>query len=139
MNTNLLQTELPLVPPKRRPIPLDEQTLFAKPSFLAALRYVIQCGNFEYEKECYQALGIDAGNWSRIMNGSASFPQDKEDSLEELCGNIGLTLWRANRKGYKLIPLEDAKDKEIARQRARAEEAEMKYQAAIEFMRRIKE
>jgi hypothetical protein len=138
MDTNNLQAQLPLVPAKRRPIPLDEQTLHAKPTFLSALRYVIQCGNFEYEKELYQTLGIDAGNWSRIMNGSASFPQDKEDDLQQLCGNDGLVRWRANRGGYRLEPLQDAKDKEIAEWKSRALEAEKRYELAVEIMQWIK-
>ncbi len=114
MTTKDLQAELPLVPSsKREPTPLHLPTLFAKQTFRGALEYVIQCGNFEYEKEVYQSLGIDAGNWTRIMNGSASFPQDKEDHLHVLCGNDGLLLWRARRKGFALVPLEDAKDKAI--------------------------
>lgn len=106
------QSEFSLAAPSRKPLMLDLQNLYAKPTFLAALKYVIQCGNFEYEKEVYQSLGIDAGNWTRIMNGSASFPQDKEEQLQELCGNHGLVIWRAFRIGKGLHDLEDAKDKE---------------------------
>lgn len=101
MTTNNLQAELPGFSTKRIPQPLDERTLYAKKTFLGALKYVIQCGNFEYDKEVYQPLGIDAGNWTRIMNGSASFPQDKEEELQDLCGNNGLVLWRAFRRGFR--------------------------------------
>jgi hypothetical protein len=114
MTTNNLQAELPLGPKKREPLPLDLQVLYSKTSFLGALKYVIQCGNFEYEKELYKDLNIDAGNWTRIMNGSASFPQDKEEQLQELCGNDGLVRWRAYRCGKGVYDLQKAKDKRIA-------------------------
>lgn len=114
MATKDLPTQLPLVPATNRvPQPLHLPTLYSKTTFRGALEYVIQCGNFEYEKEIYQSLGIDAGNWTRIMNGSASFPQDKEDALHALCGNNGLLIWRANKQGLGLVELEDAKDKQI--------------------------
>lgn len=114
MRTNSLQAELPLGPKKREPVPLDLQVLYTKTTFLGALKYVIQCGNFEYEKELYKALGIDAGNWTRVMNGSASFPQEKEEVLQEICGNDGLVRWRAYRAGKGIYDLQEAKDKEIA-------------------------
>lgn len=130
MTTKNLQTELPLVPSSNRvPQPLHLPTLFSKQTFRGALEYVIQCGNFEYEKEIYQSLGIDAGNWTRIMNGSASFPQDKEDHLHALCGNNGLLLWRANKQGMGLVSLEDAKDKEI--RMLREENTELKKELEI--------
>lgn len=114
MATKELPTQLPLVPASNRvPQPLHLPTLFSKTTFRGALEYVIQCGNFEYEKEVYQSLGIDAGNWTRIMNGSASFPQDKEEALHALCGNNGLLVWRAHRLGLGLVELEDGKDKQI--------------------------
>lgn len=99
---------------KRTPLPLDVSTLQSKPTFLAALKYVIQCGNFAREKELFQELGIDKGNWSRMMSGDASFPQDKEELLQELCGNDGLVIWRAYRKGKGVYDLQEAKDKRIA-------------------------
>lgn len=139
MTTNNLQAELPGIGTgQRRPQPLDIQTLCNKRTFLAALKYVIQCGNFEYDKELYQPLGIDAGNWTRIMNGSASFPQDKEDQLQELCGNIGLTIWRAQRHGFKLEPLQDAKDKRIAELEAQNAELRREMEIVSKWIKQIR-
>lgn len=114
MNTNNFQAELPLgtKPKDRQPVDLD--VVYRQPTFLAALKLCIHLGGFEYDKQIYQALGIDAGNWSRIMNGSASFPQDKEDELQDMCGNEVLVIWRAYRRGKGLIELRDAKDRRIA-------------------------
>lgn len=134
MTTNNLQAELPgMEGAQRRPQPLDIQTLCNKRTFLAALKYVIQCGNFDYDKQIYQPLGIDPGNWTRIMNGSASFPQDKEDELQELCGNIGLAIWRAYRKGFRLEPLQDSKDKLIAELQAKNAELLNEIQTLIKY------
>lgn len=115
MTTKDLQAQKPLKR-KNKPLPLDLSTLYSKSTFLGALKYVIQCGNFEKEKEIYQdpSMDIDGGNWSRIMNGRASFPQDKEEQLQEMCGNQGLVLWRAHRAGKGVYDLQEAKEKRIA-------------------------
>jgi hypothetical protein len=114
IKTNVLQVELPLGPPRRVPHQLDLNILYSKTTFLGALQYVVQCGNFENDKQVRSQLGIDAGNWSRMMNGDASFPQDKEEELQSLCGNQGLVLWRAYRAGKGVYDLQEAKDKRIS-------------------------
>jgi len=125
-NTNNLsaQFELPIGPKKRTPRPLDLDVLYSKATFAGALQYVVECGNFEKAKQCFQALGIDAGNWTRMLDGEASFPQEKEDLLHELCGNDGLLLWRAHRKGKGLYDLQEAKDREIATLKSRVVQLE---------------
>jgi hypothetical protein len=117
---------------KRAPRPLDLQVLYSKTTFAGALQYVVECGNFEKAKECYQTLGIDAGNWSRMLDGEASFPQEKEDQLHELCGNQGLLLWRAHRAGKGVYDLQEAKDREIAALKAERDQ----LKADIETLRR---
>lgn len=109
------QGELPLGEVKRRvPRPLDLSILYSRTTFHGALLYVIECGNFEKDKQLYQPLGIDAGNWTRIKQGEMSFPQEKEEALQALCGNDGLVLWRAHRAGKGVYDLQEAKDKRIA-------------------------
>lgn len=108
------QFELAIGDKKRVPRPLDLDVLYSKTTFAGALQYVVECGNFEKAKQCFQPLGIDAGNWTRMMDGEASFPQEKEDQLHELCGNEGLLLWRAYRRGKGLYDLQEAKEKRIA-------------------------
>lgn len=134
MTTNNLQAELPGIEAQRRvPIPLDLRTLYGKTTYHAALRYVVQCGNFEYDKELYRQLRIDAGNWTRIINGDAALPYEKERKLQELCGNNGLLLWRAYQEGKGVHDLEDAKDRIIREQREENE----KLRSEVETLYRV--
>lgn len=113
METKKLQAELPLgSTPKRMEV--DPAVIQRQPSLLAAIKLCVQYGGFAYEKEVYQSLDIDAGNWSRMMNGSAAFPPDKLIPLMDLCGNEAPLQWLAFRRGYRLDPLQDVKDKRIA-------------------------
>jgi len=114
MKTNFLQAELPLGPKKRVPHPLDLKTLYAKTTYKAALNYVVQCGNFEDYKEICDALDLDAGNWTRILKGDAALSPEREEILEKLCGNEGLMLWRAHKRGKGVYDLQEFKDKRIA-------------------------
>ncbi len=95
-------------------MPLDEKTLFAKPTYKAAFLYVLSLANVQYDKEIYEELGIDAGNWTRVKNGTVPLSFEQERRLEQFCGNDGLTKWRAYRAGKGVYDLQEAKDKRIS-------------------------
>lgn len=142
MNTNNLyssQAELPLGggTARRRPIPLDIPTLLAKPTYIKALDYVIQCGNFDHDKEIYIPLGIDPGNWTRIRKGEAALSYERESQIEDLCGNIGLTIWRAFRRGKGLHDLQDAKDALIEQQTKRIGELETEIRIGKQWLKEM--
>lgn len=129
METKNLQAELPLgSKPKRMEV--DPAVIRRQASMLAAIKLCVQYGGFAYEKEVYQSLDIDAGNWSRMMNGSAAFPPDKLIPLMDLCGNEAPLQWIAFKRGYQLQPLQDEKDKLIAELRERL----TKQEAVLEWM-----
>lgn len=131
--TKDLQAEFPLGPRKRITRPLDLNVLYSKTTFAGALQYVVECGNFEKAKECYGELGIDAGNWTRMLDGEASFPQEKEERLHELCENQGLFLWRAFRYGKGVYDLQEAKDKEIADLKAENKKLKDEIETLIKY------
>lgn len=132
------QHQLPLCAPQRRPIPIDMPTLLGKPTYEKALEYVVVCGNFGNESELHMQLGYNAGNWTRIRQGKFALPWKKERLLEELCGNKGLTIWRAFQWGLGVHELQDTKDKRIAQLEA-ALAQEQKDRATIEeFVRRTR-
>ena len=108
MGTNNLQAELPFNGNHRSPKRLDVEptVIYRQPTSLAAIKLCIQYGGFEYEKQVYQPLEIDAGNWSRMMNGSAAFPPDKLIPLMDLCGNEIPLQWFAFKRGYKLVAMQ---------------------------------
>lgn len=114
MRTKDLQADLFADSARRQPLPLDQKTLLSKPTYSAAFMYVLSLGNFEYEKQVYEDLGIDAGNWTRLKQGKLNLSFEQEKKFEELCGNSGLTIWRAFRAGKGVYDLQEAKDKRIA-------------------------
>jgi hypothetical protein len=123
------QAEFPLGSPKRQTRPLDLNILYSKTTFAGALQYVYECGNFEVDKQCYDPLGIDSGNFSKMLSGKASFPQDKEEQFQDLCGNQGLVLWRAFRAGKGVYDLQGALEKENATLKLRVAELERDIEA----------
>jgi len=111
---NLLAGQIPLFgqPGTAQDAP-DVSIIEKQQTLHAAIKLCIQYAGFGYDKEIYKPLGIDAGNWTRIMNGDASFPENKLLRLMELCGNEIPLQWLASKRGYRLLPCEDAKDKRI--------------------------
>lgn len=117
------QEELPL---RRRLVtsPVSPQVVQAQPSFRAALRLAANASGLE-EKEIYLPLKIDAGHWTRIMNGDANFPDDKIEAFMDLVENEIPLEWLAFRRGKGLHMLEGEAERllRIEREaRARAEE-----------------
>jgi hypothetical protein len=135
--TQSAQRELPLCPPRRRPIPLDIPTIQGKPNYEKALEYVITCGNFENEKELYMQLGINSGNWTKVKQGKYALPWRTEKRLEELCGNNGLTIWRAFQWGCELRELKSTQEKRIADLEAAIAERDKHIAIITEFAARI--
>jgi len=101
--------------------PMGEHAVFAdipddlvarQPCMTAAVNLCITASGLE-DKEIYLTLKIDPGHWTRIRQGNAHFPIDKLDELQTLCGNEIVLRWQNLRRGYRAVPIEDAKDKRI--------------------------
>lgn len=116
------QGELPL---KRRVVtsPVSPEVVKAQPSFRAAIRLAANASGME-EKEIYVPLKIDAGYWTRIMNGDANFPDDKLEQFMDLVENEIPLEWLAFRRGKGLVMLESEAQKQLRVAEARAEQAE---------------
>lgn len=98
--------------------PVSPEVVQAQPSFRAALRLAANACGLE-EKEIYVPLKIDAGHWTRIMNGDANFPDDKIEQFMDLVENEIPLEWLAFRRGKGLHMLET----EAARQLRIAQDA----------------
>lgn len=85
--------------------PVSPEVVQAQPSFRAALRLAANACGLE-EKEIYVPLKIDAGHWTRIMNGDANFPDDKIEQFMDLVENEIPLEWLAWRRGKGLHMLE---------------------------------
>lgn len=85
------------------------------PTMTEALRYAVRTSGLS-DKLVYLELGIDAGNWSRIMSGQSSFPHEKFIQLMKICRTDFPLAWLAKQCGYELkvsqVSLEDQLCKE---------------------------
>ena len=113
--------------PKTQASPVDIAYLRGLPSFRRAVRYSVSLQDME-PKEVYGPLEMDKAIWSRIENGSMSFPADEMMKLAAITQNRAPFLWLAHQFGYDIerLPLlrDDAQrriaelEKELAEERA---------------------
>lgn len=104
-----------LIAPRRNPQPVSDEVIFLQPNKLAAIRLAIAVSGLD-EKEVYMSMQIDKAQWSRIMAGLSNWPTEGDEQFEQVVANNVLTKWQANKRGYRLVPLIDAKDALIAKQ-----------------------
>lgn len=98
--------------------------IFSQSTFTAAIRLAANVSGLE-EKQIYSELDIDAGHWTRILNGQAHFPPDKLDQFCDIVGNEIPLMWWAHRrgKGLHLLLSEAERQLQIEREaRGKAEE-----------------
>ena len=55
-----------------------------------------------------EMLNIDAGNFSRMMTGSAQLPHNKEKLLQEICGNKIIIEWQNWDWNQKSVPIDNS-------------------------------
>lgn len=93
---------------------------------------------------CFQASGldyaqiaeeckIDSGQFTRIVKGTAHFPDEKLPMVMDVCGNEIPLQWLAHHRGYRLERLQSAVEEELARERAKNAELELKLSHFAEF------
>lgn len=108
---NLSQLDLlGSVPPPAAEV--SDELLARQPTLTAAINLCVNASGLQ-DKEIYLPLKIDPGHWTRIRHGQAHFPLDQLDELQNLCGNEIPLRWQALRRGYRLVPMEDAKDAQL--------------------------
>ena len=55
-----------------------------------------------------EILEIDKGNFSRMMTGSAQFPHNKENLLQDVCGNEAVLEWANYSRNKKAIEIDNS-------------------------------
>lgn len=108
----MTQLELRIARMPARPA-LDVGAVRAQRSMTGAINLCINASGLS-DKEVADALDIDQATWSRIRSRQAYFPQDKLDSLVNICGNEAPLLWWADQRGYELKPLRGELEQRIA-------------------------
>lgn len=82
---------------------LAEWSLIQKcTSRLDAIRLCVQLSGYSSNEVASQLL-IDAGNFSRMMNGKSSFPDHKSIKLMQVCGNYAPLQFEAWACGFQLV------------------------------------
>lgn len=92
--------------------PISEDMIYRQQTKLAAISLAVLVSGLD-EKQIYIPLGLDKATWSKICSGQLNFPTNKEEQFFDITGNEIPLQWLAYRRGYKLVPLEDAKERRI--------------------------
>lgn len=73
---------------------------------LDAIRLCVQLSRLPHAV-IQSELGIDKGHWTRMMQGQAHFPTNKEGALMRLCGNYAPMQFEAEAMGFDLVVRDD--------------------------------
>lgn len=130
---DLPQFSLPLGR-KAKPQEVSDSVVAAQPSKLAALMLCCAASGLE-DKEIYGPLDIGPAQWSRIRNGDAYFPNNKEHQLMDLCANEIPLRWDALRRNKELKPLRSELEQQLEDERAARLEAERELATIKQFVR----
>lgn len=98
-------------PPKRTDDPPME-VIARIPNRRGARKMALQWSGL-LDNEVADALGIDHGQWSRIMNGKAHFPDEKHHEFNQVVGNKIVTMYDAYQEGCELTPLESELERHL--------------------------
>lgn len=118
-----MQREIPILSEMPRPARVDESLVAHAGDLLVAVQMCVQLSGLSNETIC-DALAIDPGHWTRMMQGRASLPLRKLPDLMRLCGNLAPLQWLNRSMGFDMY--EDAKSKrraELQEELARLERA----------------
>ena len=100
-SSECVQTQIPILSAIPAPNTVDPDVIDHCQNALDSVRLCVHLSNFSHERIC-DALGIDRGHWSRIMQGRAHFPTNKLVDLQRLCGNTAPTQYLAAQFGWQL-------------------------------------
>lgn len=105
-----MQQEMRLFGATKEPKVVDEMLISQCQDARDAVRLCAALSDFTHETIC-EALNVDKGHWSRMMQGRAHFPVHKLPMLERICGNYAVTQFLARAQGFELV--ERSKDARI--------------------------
>lgn len=97
-----MQREIPMFSVTRKPAAIGPELVDHAGDMLDAVRLCVQLSNLSNETIC-DALGIDPGHWTRMMQGRASLQLRKLPDLMRVCGNLAPLQYLAREMGYELF------------------------------------
>lgn len=133
------QMGLQLPAPRRAPRPFTVDEVRALKSESEAIRFAVSCSGYE-SKEVPLLFGIDAGQWSNILNGNKHFPHNRRNEFMDFVGNEILLIYACESRHYNFETLRPHRSTvEIELEASRRREAELEQKLAIqeEFVRKV--
>lgn len=128
-SNNLPQLDLPIARrPRHSGGDVSDEVIARLPSKLAAIKLAQEVAGLDDQEIC-GALQVDPGQWTRIKNGQAHFPTNKELAFYDVCGNEIPLRWLAMQRGYELK--RRLSDIEAENERLRAALAERDHEIAV--------
>lgn len=118
----VLQRQFPMLGEPRRPAMADPCCVSKCEDLLDAVRLCVHSSNFSHS-HIAESLGIDAGHWTRIMQGRAHFPTRRMRALMELCGNLAPLQFLAQSMGYALKDASTERIEQLERELQQARRA----------------
>jgi hypothetical protein len=96
-----MQAEMQMFQEVRAPESVSSDLMRLCKSKLDAIRLCVQMSRLPHAA-IQDRLGIDKGHWTRMMQGRAHFPTNKEGDLMRLCGNLAPLQWAVSDMGMSL-------------------------------------
>jgi hypothetical protein len=79
------------------------------------------------EKQVYLELGIDGGNWTRMLTGKANFPPEMISKFCDIVQNDLVLHWLAYQRGFELRIIPKELEERLAQKDAELEELKKKF------------
>jgi len=99
-----MQKEIRILDVMPKPSMVDSALIHRCKDGKEAILLCIQCRKVRYPySDIANTLEIDKGHFSRILSGTAHFPDEKRCDLMRLCGNLAPLQFEADQMGYFLV------------------------------------
>lgn len=105
------------------------------PSMTEAIRCCIRRSGLT-DKQVYLELGIDGGQWSRIMNGQAHFPHDRFQDLMRICRSDLPLVWLARKCGYDLKLSQSKLEEMLQKEKIERQKLQNQLDAVLDLLKR---
>ncbi len=116
------------------PSSVDPDTIKRQPSWLASIRLCVQLSGLQ-DNQVAMELGIQEAQFSRILAGKANFPPNKLTQLMDVCSNEIPLQWLAYHRGYGLVRLKSALERDLEASQQENAELRLKLSHFEEFQR----
>ncbi|HEY4355629.1 MAG TPA: hypothetical protein VGN16_07785 [Acidobacteriaceae bacterium] len=133
------QMGLGLTDPRRIPLEFTLSDVRKLKSESDAIALSVRCSGFE-PKEIPLLFGIDAGQWSNILNGKKHFPHERRNEFMDFVGNEILLMYACESRGRDYSTLRPHRSEvEIQLEAEKRRNAELEHRLAIQedFVRKM--